>query len=348
MEIGGEMQPISTAGTCGLRRLRVRNGKRGRIPLATIGLVVLLSAIFAPPAAAVDTDIAVSATALDFGNVAPGSTAQMSVNLTNTGSDPFGPINMFGGAPPTAEFDASQNCQGNTLAAGASCQITYEFSPGSPGSFSDSSNFTISETSSQADGEDFSVALTGTSGSPPPPPPTITSFAPTIGDVGDSVVITGTKFLGTSAVEFNGVSATFTEDSDTQITATVPAEATTGPITVTATDGTATSATDFTVVVRHPRTITLKLRRHLVAKGRVSAAEDFAECESRARVKVQRRRKGAWRTIGTDVTGPKGRYHEALPDRGGRYRAVAKKRVRNDGADVCRRDVSPVRRNKLS
>jgi hypothetical protein len=315
------------------------------MPLATIGLVVLLSAIFAPPAAAVDTDIAVSATALDFGNVAPGSTAQMSVNLTNTGSDPFGPINMFGGAPPTAEFNASQNCQATTLPAGGSCQVNYSFSPGAPGQYSDSSNFTVSETNNQADGEDFSISLTGTSGSPPP---TITSFAPTIGDVGDSVVITGTKFLGTSAVEFNGVSATFTEDSDTQITATVPAGATTGPITVAATAGTATSATDFTVVVRHPRTITLKLRKHLVAKGRVSAAEDFAECESGARVKVQRRRKGAWHTIDTDVTGRKGRYREALPDRAGKYRAVAKKRVLNDGADVCRRDVSPVRRNKLA
>jgi Abnormal spindle-like microcephaly-assoc'd, ASPM-SPD-2-Hydin/IPT/TIG domain len=338
--MGGTMQPKSTAAICGPRRFRISIGKRGRVPLATIGVVVLLSAIFAPPAAAVPTPIEVSSSALDFGNVAVGATSQMPVQVTNTSTSPFGPINIFGGAPPTAEFNASQNCQATTLAGGASCQITYSFSPGSPGSFSDSSNFTISQTSSQADGEDFSVALTGHSG----PPPTITNFAPTMGDVGASVVITGTGFLGTSAVEFNGVAATFTENSDTQITATVPAGATTGPIMVTAI-GTATSATNFTVVVRHKRTITLKLRKHLVAKGRVSAADDFAKCESRATVKVQRRRRGTWRTIGTDVTGPAGRYRESLPDRKGRYRAKVKKRVRNDGADVCRGDVSPVRRH---
>ena len=56
--------------------------------------------------------------------------AKASVTLTNTGGDPFGPINIFGGAPPTAEFNASQNCQGTTLPAGGSCMVNYSFSPG--------------------------------------------------------------------------------------------------------------------------------------------------------------------------------------------------------------------------
>jgi hypothetical protein len=263
----------------------------------------------------------------------------MSVQVTNTGTSSFGPINIFGGAPPTAEFNASQNCQGTTLAASASCQVNYSFSPGAPGSFTDSSNFTISQTNNQSDGEDFSVALTGRSGSPP----TITSFAPTVGDVGASVVITGTGFNGTSAVKFNGVSATFTEDSGTQITATVPAGATTGPITVTNATGTGTSATNFAVVVRHARTITFRLFDHLVAEGRVSAADDFAECESGATVKVQRRVHGTWRTIDRDVTDLTGHYHESLPDRAGKYRTMARRRVLNNGADICLRDISPLR-----
>ncbi len=63
--------------------------------------------------------------------------------------------------------------------------------------------------------------------------PTITTFSPIFGTVGATVVITGTNFTGTSAVKFaNNVPASFTINSDTQITATVPAGAVTGPITL--------------------------------------------------------------------------------------------------------------------
>ncbi len=103
----------------------------------------------------------ISTTAIDFGQVNVGSTAQASVTLTNTGGDPFGPINMFGGAPPTAEFNASQNCQAATLPAGGSCVVNYSFSPGSTGTFTDVSSFTVSETVNQSDGEDFAVSLAG-------------------------------------------------------------------------------------------------------------------------------------------------------------------------------------------
>jgi hypothetical protein len=79
-------------------------------------------------------------------------------------------------------------------------------------------------------------------------PPTITAFTPTSGVVGTSVTITGTNFTNVSAVRFNGVAATFTVNSATQLTATVPAGATTGPITVTTPGGTATSEQIFTVL----------------------------------------------------------------------------------------------------
>jgi hypothetical protein len=68
---------------------------------------------------------------------------------------------MFGGAPPGAEFNASQNCQGTTLPAGGSCTVNYSFSPTAPGTYIDFSSFTVSETASQSDGEDFTVALFG-------------------------------------------------------------------------------------------------------------------------------------------------------------------------------------------
>ena len=109
----------------------------------------------------VDTDVSAAPLQIHFGNVNSGSTSQAAVTLTNTGGDPFGPINLFGGAPPSAEFGASQNCQGTTLPAGGSCMVTYSFTPPAPGSYADFSNFTISETASQNDGENISIALAG-------------------------------------------------------------------------------------------------------------------------------------------------------------------------------------------
>jgi hypothetical protein len=79
--------------------------------------------------------------------------------------------------------------------------------------------------------------------------PSVTSFAPGSGPTGTTVVVTGTGFTGATDVTFNGVAASFTEDSDVQITTTVPAGATTGPIAVTTLDGTGTSAEDFVVIV---------------------------------------------------------------------------------------------------
>ena len=81
------------------------------------------------------------------------------------------------------------------------------------------------------------------------PPPVISSFTPTTGPVGTSVVITGTDFSGATQVTFNGtVAPIFTLNSDTQITATVPGNATTGPIGVTTPVSTSALATEFTVI----------------------------------------------------------------------------------------------------
>jgi hypothetical protein len=80
------------------------------------------------------------------------------------------------------------------------------------------------------------------------PAPQLSSFSPTKGAVGTSVVLTGVNLTGASSVKFNGVNAAFTVNSDTQITTTVPAGATTGPIAVTTPAATATSAGSFNVL----------------------------------------------------------------------------------------------------
>jgi DNA/RNA endonuclease G (NUC1) len=77
--------------------------------------------------------------------------------------------------------------------------------------------------------------------------PTLSSFSPGSGAVGSSVTITGTAFTSASKVKFNGTSASFTVNSSATITATVPAGATTGPISVIAPGGLATSSTNYTV-----------------------------------------------------------------------------------------------------
>jgi len=85
-------------------------------------------------------------------------------------------------------------------------------------------------------------------GGAPSPAPTISNFSPLIGDVGTTVIITGTNFTGATEVSFGGVAATsFSEDSPTQITATVPAGAVTGKIGVTTPAGFGESVADFTV-----------------------------------------------------------------------------------------------------
>lgn len=80
---------------------------------------------------------------------------------SNTGGDPVGPLSMFGVAPPMPQFNYSQDCQGTTLAAGGSCMVSYTFSPTTPGFYVDFSSFTVGETASQTDGENFNVALFG-------------------------------------------------------------------------------------------------------------------------------------------------------------------------------------------
>ncbi|MBI3877283.1 MAG: DUF11 domain-containing protein, partial [Verrucomicrobia bacterium] len=82
-------------------------------------------------------------------------------------------------------------------------------------------------------------------------PPRIASFSPSIGAVvGASVIITGQNFTGTTAVEFNGVSSPFTVNNNTQITATVPTNATTGPLRVVAPAGVFITTANFPVPPR--------------------------------------------------------------------------------------------------
>ncbi len=78
--------------------------------------------------------------------------------------------------------------------------------------------------------------------------PSVKSFTPTSGPVGTPVTITGVSLTKASKVTFGGVKATtFTVNSDTQVTATVPTGAKTGKIAITTPGGTGSSPAVFTV-----------------------------------------------------------------------------------------------------
>jgi len=66
--------------------------------------------------------------------------------------------------------------------------------------------------------------------------PAISSLSPSVGVIGSVVTISGSGFgpsQSNSTVQFNGVTATSSTWSDTQITAAVPPTASTGPVSVT-------------------------------------------------------------------------------------------------------------------
>lgn len=79
--------------------------------------------------------------------------------------------------------------------------------------------------------------------------PQVTNVTPGSGAVGDSITIAGVSFLQATKVTIGGKSATFTVDSDDQVTATVPVGAKTGShLSVTTSGGTASSTGNFAVV----------------------------------------------------------------------------------------------------
>jgi YD repeat-containing protein len=79
----------------------------------------------------------------------------------------------------------------------------------------------------------------------------ILGFTPSQGSVGQTVAIQGQNFSATpsaNTVKFNGTTSTVTAVTTNSLTTTVPAGATTGPISVTVGGSTATSSSNFTVL----------------------------------------------------------------------------------------------------
>ena len=230
------------------------------------------SGTLAPTPYTVHQHITINATAVDCA-VSPCAI----VALGGPGSPPFAQISL---SPPPPSLMVSPNsglADGQSVAVSGSnlqpttpylleectlagCDATTAVSASTDGSgtlastsYTVHQHITINATAVDCAVSGCAIVALGGPGSPPfatfsfEPPPTIGSFSPGSGPVGTGVTVTGSNFTGATSVTFNGTEATFTVNSAGQITATVPAGATTGPIVVTTPEGTATGSTDFIV-----------------------------------------------------------------------------------------------------
>jgi hypothetical protein len=200
--------------------------------------------------------------------------------------------------------------------------------------------------------------------------PTITFVTPCAGFAGMVVTILGTNLLKSSGtatsppvggdVRFAPYTATATDtgapETPKQLSVLVPSDAADGPIRVSTFndvvgEGAVLSGLAFQVpppdvtcspVADHARSITLRLRRHLVAQGRVISNEDpaFTDCVASVPVRIQRRVSGLWRTVGRTTTTGTGAYKKRIKDRPGKYRSVAPP---INPLPLCFRANSPVR-----
>lgn len=159
------------------------------------------------------------------------------VSLTATASDL-----MIGGAPGAVaqvEFFSGAT----SLGVDTTAPYSLDWTPSAPGDHPLTAKATDNEGAVAVSAVSVITVLSG-DGSP-----VVSTFSPSSGAAGAGVTISGSNFVGVSAVRFNGVSASFTVNSSGQITATVPAGAATGLITVVNGYGTGTSASPFTVLV---------------------------------------------------------------------------------------------------
>src|SRR5207253_254803 len=105
----------------------------------------------------------------------------------------------------------------------------------------------------------------------------ISGISPTSGKVGTVVTLAGRSFTGATAVRFNGVAVTnFTVNADGMITTSVPAGATSGPISVTTPIGVATSASAFSIINSPPvvSDTIIVTRKNTPINGRLAAVDN--------------------------------------------------------------------------
>jgi len=199
------------------------SGSGSRIPAGT--------GFFTPPASGTFIIEATSFSSTGLGNytlslTAPAGGCTYAINAT---SQPF----PAGGGTGLVNISTSAGCAWTAMSNMSWVKIT----AGSSGSGPSIVNYTVAANTAAARagtmiiaGLTFTVSQAGAGGTICP---TVASINPSSGAAGTSVMITGTNFTGVTAVKFNNnLAAQFQVVSDTQITATVPSNAVSGPITL--------------------------------------------------------------------------------------------------------------------
>jgi hypothetical protein len=145
------------------------------------------------------------------------------------------------GGTAAQSFTVNSANQITAIAGSGSSGVISITTPNGTGSSTQSFTFKSMPTSTST-----STSTTTPASTTSTPDPTITSFSPTSGGSGTSVVITGMNLIGAAAVTFGSTSAqNFMVNSATQITATV-GNGGSGVISVTTPGGTASSSSVFT------------------------------------------------------------------------------------------------------
>jgi YD repeat-containing protein len=176
----------------------------------------------------------------------------LSIGRSNSGQEAI--LNFM---PPSGTVGSTVTISGSSFSANSS-QDSVSFAGTQAAVTSASTNQLVVTVPSGAASGPISVTApsgTATSGisftvTTAPPGPTIASFSPSMGNIGVGVTISGNGFdvMTNDQVEFGGIPALVNTATPTSISATVPANAVTGPISVTTPSGVATSSADFFVI----------------------------------------------------------------------------------------------------
>ena len=204
-------------------------------------------------------------------SVSPGTTNQFAYSLDGTNFTLIGAPVVRIGSGAVGPIDTSSIGELQNVPAGTTVTLRF-YATGQ----TTTGGWGFNSPNASTDGFSLSGVVDPASGTAP----TISSFSPTIGPVGTTVTINGSNFGASPTVKFNGVTASSSSvnPAGTVITATVPAEASTGPITVEVSgEPTATSSTIYTVGVPPPSiTVSPAFVSNLVGtNGAPSAASTY-------------------------------------------------------------------------
>ena len=95
----------------------------------------------------------------------------------------------------------------------------------------------------------------------------------------------------------------------------------------------------------HPMSIGIRLRKHLIVSGTLTADDGFAPCAVGARVEVWRRGSRGWSLLKAERTNSTGKYKLRVKDKTGRYQVVAPAGPAGD-TDFCTLAFSRVLRHR--